>query len=807
MLKNYLKLALRNLSKRKLFTIINAVGFSVGIAFCLLIFLFIKDELSFDEFHINKDNIYRIEAKRFNKSFNTASEDFPNLYNYSAYLQAGLAAELKESVSQVKYSTRFSSGFYTVKYEDQKFKETIHFTDPDFFKMFSFNLLSGDPNSVFRDRNSVVITPELATKYFGDVNPIGKVLSIAENNFSITGIIESPPSNSSVQFDILLPAQANRYISRSVDDWLNFNTYTFVQLSQNANLEVFHSSLRQIVDKYMSTYVANVAARHNVPEGVFVFDYQYKNLSHIHLDTQVSWPNSSNPNYSFILGGIAVLILIIACINYVSLALTTSASRKKEVGVRKALGAQRNQIRIQFTVESVALVIISTILSIVFVNIFLPSFNEFTNKAIRLDYSLIGGLAFIGLLLAFVIGLFAGYYPAFILSKYNPVKVLKSGHSLKFSISFIQPLVVIQFAVSAFLIISSIIMYRQMEYITSKDLGFDKEQVLVVPTQAGWGESTNKFVERMRTRLLQEPEFESLAGTNISFNRGYARKTYGVDGEMKSSFIYTVDPHYIETLNINIKEGRNFRSDIPSDSNALIVNQALVEDMGWNNPLEEHLNWQGDTTGLGYKIIGVTEDYHFQSLESQVEPTLLTLKNGYLSNMLIKIKPGKVNIALNKVEDIYKELMPNNPFEYSFLDDDLAEQYIAYQRWMNVMALSTLFAILISCLGLFGISGVNVVNRTKEIGIRKVFGADLKNIFILINKKYLFLSVISFLIAIPFSWYVMKKWLSNFYYSVGISWHVFVIGVLLGIIIAMITVTYHSLKAAKMKATDTLKYE
>lgn len=807
MFSNYLKIAGRNMAKRKLFSFINAFGLSIGIAFCILIVLFIKDERSFDQFHVNKDRIYRME----DKSFNLWEPDSEEKYRHSAYLQAGLGPAMKSDFAQVEYMTRFNSGATgIVKYGDKVFTEQLTFIDLDFFKMFSFELLRGNPDEVLNDKYNVVITPAIAEKYFGEEDPIGKVLILdyyGENEFKVTGIIEAPPANSSLQFDILLAQQMRPYYDRNMEQWSNFGTPTFVQLYPDADLQSLDENLEKLVETHMSENLKRWVDRYDAPEDEILFQFQYKSLNDIHLDTQVSWSGSSDPQYSLILGGIALLILIIACINYVSLALTTSAARKTEVGVRKAIGAQRNQLIGQFTIESIMLAFISMLIGLGLMVLFLPAFNEFTNKEIQLNGMLILQLVALSLGLSLFIGLIAGSYPAFFLSGFKPSQVLKGGFTTKLKAGFTKPLVVLQFAMSAFLIISSAIMYQQMEYVTTKDLGYDQNQIIVVPTQAGWSSESNKVVERMRTRLQMEPEFESVAGTSTSFNQGWSKNGFNIDGEHKSAYVYTVDPGYVETLNIKLKEGRNFNPEILSDSSALIVNEALVADMGWENPLEEHLNWQDDSTSLGFKIIGVAENYHFRSLEAEIEPMFLTMKNGYLTNMLIKTKPGQVTASLDKLKSIWNELMPDKPFDYTFMDEDVAKQYASHQRWMKIMGLATLFAILISCLGLFGLAGINAVNRTKEIGIRKVFGAGLQNIFILLNKQYIYLALIAFVLATPLSWYIMQKWLADFQYSIDLSWPIFAISIVAGLVIALGTVTYHAFKAAQINPASTLKYE
>ena len=528
------------------------------------------------------------------------------------------------------------------------------------------------------------------------------------------------------------------------------------------------------------------------------------------MKKDIGWAKVSDPQYSLILGGMALLILLIACINYVSLALTTSTARRTEVGIRKVVGAQKTQLVYQFGFESVILALISMVIGIALVFLFLPAFNTFTGKGIAMDATSFGQVVGVSLVLTLLVGTLAGSYPALFLSTFRPALVLKGGFTSKLQAGFTRPLVVLQFALSAFLIISSLIMYRQMRYVTTKDLGYNKEQIVVVPTQTGWNPEADKTVERFRTRTQQEPSIISVAGTSSSFNQGYSRYGYKIKGEQKSAFVFSVDPYYLSTLGVEITQGRNFDANFASDSSTVIVNEALVADMKWTDPLNEYLNWREDSVGPGSRVVGVVKDYHFLSLQENIEPMFLSMdkKNiGYLVSMIIKIAPGDIPGAIEKIHNAWTGISPDKPFDYTFLDEDVAKQYESYQRWMSIMGLATGFAILISCLGLFGLAGINAVNRTKEIGIRKVLGAGLGNIFVLLNKQYIWLSMIAFGLAAPLSYYIMNKWLADFKFKIAIGWELFAISMLTGLCVALATVSYHAVKVSLVNPAETLKYE
>jgi putative ABC transport system permease protein len=812
MIQNYLKVATRNIVKRKLYSFINAFGLSIGIAFCVLIFLYIEDERSFDRFHANKDLIFRIEEK----SYDTWQQDTKNPYRENAWIQTPVKQALKDELPEVEMATRFNSGGTAIfRYGDKVFTEKVAYVDGDFFRMFSFPLIAGSKEKMFADKSEIVLTPEIAKKYFGDEDPIGKTVRLdigGEKSFTVTGIIQPPPANSSLDFKILIPQENRQGYERNLTQWGNFNTPTFVQLVPNTDLKNFEANLQKVVQKYMGDKLAKWRKESTtpVPEDVKLLVFQFTALPDMHMKKAISWDKVSDPQYSLILGGIAVLILLIACINYISLSLTTSTSRRTEVGIRKAVGAQKGQLVYQFGFESILLAIGSMIIGVGLVVLFLPSFNQFTGKGIHLTFVSVVQLVSVSFAISLLVGIIAGSYPALFLSRFRPALVLKGGSTSKVQAGFTKPLVVLQFALSAFLIISSVIMYRQMRYVTTKDLGYNKDQVLVIPTQYGWNEESDKLVARFRARMQQEPTVISVGGTTSSFNQGYSRYGYKIKGEQKSAYVYGIDPEYLITLDVKIAEGRNFDVRIPSDSDAVIVNEALVRDMKWTDPLNEYLNWREDSVKVGAKVIGVVKDYHFLSLERNIEPMFLSMNKkevGNLINMLVKITPGDIPQTISRIRKAWTEMAPDKPFDYTFLDEDVAKQYKVHQRWMSIMGLATGFAILISCLGLFGLAGINAVNRTKEIGIRKVMGADLKHIFILMNRQYILLATIAFALATPASWYVMNKWLSDFKFSVGIGWELFAVSMGVGLLLALATVSYHAIKAALVNPAETLKYE
>lgn len=812
MLKSYIRIASRNLAKRKLYSFINAFGLSIGIAFCILIYLYIEDERSFDQFHERKNRIFRLHAVAFSREKFDEGSKTP--YEQHAYLPAKLGEVMLDEMPEVEAMTRFNAGAEGVmRYQDKILKQNFACADSGFFKMFSFRVVEGSLYHVFKNPSDAVLTPEIARKYFGEENPIGKTFSLeldGVKNYQVVAVIESPPANSSLNFEMILPMTAQSWFVRNRESWGASSYPTFFMVRPGTDMQGFAQRLDGLTDKYLKDRKEKRRERESIPKEFDVLHYDFLELTKIHLYPQVSWDKVSDEKYAWILVSIALGILVIACINYISLALTTSTARRIEVGIRKVIGAEKKQLIFQFTLESLLLALISMAFGMGLAMLFLPAFNMFTGKAIAFSQVNFLNLGLTLTALVVVVGLLAGSYPALFLSRFMPARVLKGGFTSRLQAGFTRPLVVLQFALSAFLMISSVVMYKQMRYITQKDLGYDKEKVLAVEMFSGWSEAADKNVERFRHHVRQDKHIMAVAGTSASFNKGWSRYGYRVKDENKSAYVYRVDTEYIPLLGLSFVAGRNFDPQLASDSTAIIVNEALVKDMNWADPLNEYLNWREDTVGMGSKVIGVVKDYNFLSLERSVEPMFLSMdKNniGYLTTMLIKLAPGDVQDNLGAVRKSWTTLFPDKPFEYSFVDEDVERQYERYTRWMNIAGLSTAFAIIIASLGLFGLSGINAVNKTKEIGIRKVMGAELSNIFFLLNRQYVWLALIAFILAAPFSWYVMNRWLEEFQFRITLSWELFVVSALGGLLLALITVSYHAIKAALINPAETLKYE
>jgi putative ABC transport system permease protein len=811
MLSNYLRVAARNIAKRKTYSFINAFGLSVAIAFCSLIYLYVEDERNFDQFHEKKESILRIYNVALDRE--KWQKKDPDLYRTSAWLPAKLGEIMLDELPEVVDMTRFNRGSSaTMRYGDEIFKQRVSYADSGFFKMFTFPIKVGNPHNPLRFSSDAVITTEVATRFFGDEDPIGKTFELDLNEtktFTVAAVAESPPSNSSIAFEIIIGIGNQPGFEQNREQWGSFAYPTFVEVKAGTDLSLFQTKLDTLVSKHLGSVISSWWKDDDIPDNITLSRFTFDTLPEVHLNSKVDWEQVSDPKYSWILSGIAALILFIAIINYINLSLTTSAGRRIEVGIRKTIGATRHQLVSQFSLESVVLALMSMVIGLLLAVTALPWFNEFTQKTIHFTVESFPKIFLVVFSITVLTGLLAGSYPALFLSRFQPVKALKGALTSKMNAGFTKPLVVLQFALSAFLVISSVIMFRQMKLVTTKDLGYNKDQVITIQTSAGWGDRATQTVSQFRNSVGSMPEIVNVAGTSASFNRGWAHYGYRINDTTRFAYVYRVDEQYVPLLGIDLAAGRNFDESRPSDKNAIIVNEALVKEMGWSDPLNAYLNYREDSTGLGAKVIGVAKDYHFLSLERKIEPMFLMMEDRTpLTTVLVKISSDDIPGTIEKLKATWKSLYPDRAFEYSFLDDDVSRQYTLYERWTSIMALATVFAIIIACLGLFGLAGVNALNKTREIGIRKVMGADELAIFVMLNRQYVILSIIAFGIAAPVSYYTMQKWwLSGFAEKAVIGWEIFTLSVIGGLLISLGTVTYHGVKAAGINPATTLKCE
>lgn len=819
MLKNYIKIAFRNLRKQKMYSLINILGLAIGISCCIVIYLFVRHEYSYDHFHDKADRIYRIQDVNYESV--EASQAEPSFFDTrapegvskSAFLPLPMGPVIKDRYPEIRHFVRYDESDALLRNEEKVFEESVSYAEPTFFEMFSFDLLKGNPETALSQKNNVVLTPEIARKYFGSDDPVGQVLQIKirdeEQPFTVSGVVDAPPTNSSLQFQVLLPIENKPFFDNHIENWNSFNTALFVELVPGADTGEFKKKLNAFYAERYEGSMEQARQRKNMPEDATVMEFTLTPLTDIHLDASVPWSGTtSNPLYSYILGGIAILILLIACINYVTLTLTRSTGRAREVGIRKVAGAHRSQIAWQFWGETQLVTLLAMISGLGLAELLLPVFNQISGKSLSIEYA--GGAGFLTVILGItaITGLIAGSYPALFLARFRPAEILKGTSTRRFKPHLTKGLLIFQYSLSVFLIISSVVMVRQMNYVSQKDLGYNEDQVLVIPTYTGWTEEGTRLMERFRNELTAVPGIDDVSGMAPAFTTGSNRYGFKVNGEFKDSFIYYVDEQFVETMGMQLTAGRNFSEDRPSDeAESIIINQALAESMGWEDPVGEQLPWKGEENPS--TVIGIAKDFHFESLEAPIQPMLLHMdpEHGGINNVLVKIEQGQIAQALPRLETKWGEVAPLTPFDYWFLDDAVAQQYQSYKRWQDIMASSTAIAILIACLGLFGLAGISVVNRTKEIGIRKVLGAGIRQIILLLNKDIVKLILISLAIAAPVSWYIMEQWLADFAYRIEIGAGVFLVSAAVALAIAIMTVSYHSVKAALINPVESLRNE
>lgn len=799
MFKNLLKIALRNIIKEKTYSAINVIGLTIGITCSLFLFLYILDELSYDRYHKNANNIYRIVSniKEPDNSFTWAVAQVP------------LAEELRDNYPEVINAVRFFGTPRTqYKNGDKQFYEEDFFrTDSTVFDMFSYSFLKGDPNSALDQPNTMVITESTAKKYFGDVEAAFEqsIENQQGDQFKVTGVIEDVPFNSHFRFDAL--------ISRSTTPlgpgaWGGFGVFTYIQLPDNYDLAKMDTSLAKVVKEKVDPIFE--------PVGIKIA-YQLQPILDIHLYSKIQdeAEEGGDISYIYIFGAIAVFMLIIACINYMNLATARSANRAKEVGVRKVMGSQRGQLITQFITESVVITIASLLLSLILIYLLLPGFNNLANKHLPFDYvfqpvvilSLIGVVLFAG-----VVG---GSYPAFYLSGFNPVSVLKGKLATKGgTVVFRKVLVVLQFGISVFMLISTLIVFDQLQFLRSKDLGFNKEQVVRLNLS---GQKLQEKANVLVERLKQSSDVSAVGMATSSPGEGIGKLLFRVednDGKMtdRGVDLFSADYDFVKTMGMTVVKGRDFSRDVISDTlYAVLVNEAMVKRMGWTEPLGKKFILAGggpDGQDIEKRVVGVIKDYHQNSLYEQIEPLMIVLDKNFRF-AFVRTGDGDVKKSLASIEQAWKDIYPNNPFEYDFLDQDFNSQYQADEKRSQIFTAFSGLTIVIACLGLLGLAAFTTEQRTKEIGVRKVIGASLGGLVMLVSKEFFILVGIGTALAFPVAWYITADWLSNFAYRIELNdeWLTFILSAFLAFAITMITVGYHVLRAASANPVKSLRDE
>lgn len=805
MLNNYLKVALRNIKKHKSFTIINVSGLAIGLACCILLAIYINSELSFDNYHTKKDRIYRVGEEMSYANFNSKQTATNGV----------IAEALKAKYPEVEETSRFRYNRTSVKYKEKQFTERFYFTDKSVFNIFSWPLLQGDPNTALDAPYSIVLTAEMAAKYFANEDPIGKIIILNETEeYTVTGILDNIPRYSTLRFNGLCSFSTlytgKNMSPRILTDWTSHNFNTYVLLREGVDKTEFQKKIRNIYFEYAAEELEASGASY------FVF---LQPIRDIYL--RPLRQNFGPISYVYIFSAVAVFILLIACFNFMNLSTSRSMTRAVEVGVRKVLGANRGRLIKQFLTEALLLSIFSMIIAIVIAISLLPVISNYAQRDLYKDIFEIPWL-FPGLLLiAIIVGLLAGSYPAFILSRFEPIQVIKNKlQGPKTNVNFRRILVLTQFVISIALIIGTGLIMQQLNYLKTKDTGFDKEHVVCISVRDQLVRNTLPVIQG---KFRQIPEV---------INTGAASRLPGWGGPMNSKIPdgfsedntqlmqeINVDEHFLPTMGIKIVEGRNFSKVYGNDPRgSVIINETAAKTFGWENPIGKVIQTPNtDDPELIKKekriVIGVVKDFHLSTLTTEIRPFFIAnvldypFAYGKIQALATRIQPGDISATINKMEAIWEDTFPDKPFTYYFLDADFNEQFINIERSRDIISYFTFLAIFIACLGLFGMVAYAAEKRTKEIGIRKTLGCSVAQIMTLLSKELIALVLLSNLIAYPIAYFSIAQWLKDFPYRIDINIYIFLLSTFIAVIISLLTISYQSLKAAMANPIDALKYE
>ncbi|HMH31675.1 MAG TPA: ABC transporter permease [Puia sp.] len=792
MFRNYFITAFRNLMRNRVYSIINISGLSLGLACAMLIILYVKDELSFDRFHANAQNIYRIFIE------GTSPQGEVRRMGITGDVQGPL---FTSKIPEIKAFVRVSGGQADIKNGTDISTPKLLVVDSNFLSEFSFPLLSGNPKTALLQPNSVVLSEDAAKKYFGSTAALGKTLLIKRGdkfeNFAVTGVAKRCPQNSSLQFEILLPHKASSEMEHGPGRWNSFFLNTYVLIDPRADIKTVEAKMtKAFVDDAPDIVKQMEEASHAKLNG----GYRLQPFTEIHLNNNMDRNDiagASNRSHSFILSGIAFFILLIACINFVNLTIARSLKRAKEIGVRKVIGSNRKQLIIQFLGESFLLCLLAFVLAIVILQLLIPVFNQLANKSLAFsnlaDAKLLAGY----LVLFLATSGLSGFYPALVLSNYDPVKTLYGRFSFSGKNYLQKTLVIIQFTLASFLICATYIIYSQFTFLTTEKLGYDDSNLVLV-NKAGL---TRDEARLFREELMKSPDILGLAPKD----NGYAFNGGKINGDSAIGFAnVAIDESFIPLLKIPIVKGRNFSVDFPSDStSAVIVNESFVKKAGWAAPIGQQVMINGTQQ---CRVVGVVKDYHFQSLNQEIGPELFSMKGPDGFGMTyIKIKPNSETASLLNIEKIFKRLFPLVPYSFEFKDQENRKNYEAEARWKQIMLFAAVLTIFISCIGLFGLSVFSAEKRTKEIGIRKVLGASVSRVVSILSMDFLKLVLIALLISIPLAWIAADKWLQNYPYRITVHGLMFAIVALLVVFIALATISFQSIKAAIANPVNILR--
>ncbi len=801
MIKSYFQLAFRHLLKNKTFSIINIIGLAIGLACSFLIFLHVHTELSYDDHFKDAENIHRlaVKASMSGNEFEAAVTGGP-----FAYL-------LHQEIPEVIGYTRIREGRMTLLSAGEKsfYEENILYADSSFFEIFSFELDQGDPLTSLVHPNCMVLTEKMAKKFFGNEDPVGKQIKWNnDQNYTITGIVKDPEKKSHLNFDILVSfctLYQNERWRNFLSSIFNYSTLNYIKLHPGSDIPEVESKIAEVVDKNMAERLAQIEGTYEVYLQPITSIYLHSNILH-------EMRENGDASRVYIFAAVAILILIIACINFINLSTARSAKRSTEVGLRKVFGANKGMLFKQFILESVIIVIISLIIAVILFDLMLPLLNNLTGN--NFTMSLFMNWRYLIFLFGIVlfVGLLAGSYPAIYMSRFKPITVLKGfvfNNSKK--AGFRNVMVITQFIISIFLIAGTLLIYRQLNYINNKDLGIDNKNLVVVSLR---NSAMTKNYMSLKAEMKNLPGVIDVTGSssylgNFQQRRGFYPEGGDID-DMILMLHMQADPNYLDVFDANISTGRNFFENSIADSNAIIINKAYQKELGWDDPVGKLIYIPGGVEGeegFPLKIVGVVEDFNFASLHEEVMPLIIMNQPERINYLSIKINPEDKKQVLGLISAKWESLYPEYPFEYFMQQTKYEEMYTSEVNMSRLFVYFTFLAIFIAALGLFGLSSFTTEQRTREIGIRKVLGSSISEILILLSKEFSRLVIIAIVIAIPISWFGMDKWLQSFAFQTNISWWIFVVSGILAILIAYLTIIFQAIKASRTSPVDALKYE
>ncbi len=805
MISNYIKSAFRNVIKNKFYSFLNILGLSVGLITFIFLFLYVYDEMSYDRYHENASRIHRLES-----DFTIAGK-----HETFAIVPIPMGPALKIEFPEVESVVRLTGAGNTLfrHAEKESYEERFYFTDSTFFQVFTYNMIMGDPVKCLVEPLSIVLTKSIAEKYFGDEDPMFQIIeSGTGRQYKVTGVMEDIPVNTHIKFDALLSATSlireggeEEFNSLEPGRFWNIGVYAYIMLNENSDIQSIHDKFPQFYDKYMRPIGDQINASYNLMTTPLVDQ---------HFSPQISADEpKGNKAFNYIFIAVALFILIIAAINYMNMATARSTKRAREVGIRKVAGAHRAQLIGQFMGESLLLSYISLIIASVAVYFLMPEFNLLADKTV--SYVIFLNPEFvIGIIaVATVIGVIAGSYPAFYLSSFDPVTVVKGSISKKGGSGLLRRvLVAFQFFIATAMIICTIIVSQQLSFLRNTDLGFEMDDMMILELQ---DTAFRAKAEMFKEELLQNPDILGVTnsigvpGENTWIQVVRMEKDTGWIDE--SSIITIVDYNYLDVYGIKLKEGRFFDKKMSTDTEeAVVVNEALVEAYGWDNPIGKQIHWGFELDGSGgrkMKVIGVIENYHFKSMHNRVQQQMMFMADFDKVHLSVRINKDKIRETTDLIEEKWNDFGANRPFDYRFLEETWDEMYTSERKLGIIFRIATLLTIFIALLGLLGLSSFIAEQRTKEIGIRKVMGAGMTNIVSLLCREFAILICIAFILAIPISWYVMHRWLENFIFHINIGVLAFILGGLMALIVGMLTISFHIIKVASANPVDAIKYE